>query len=63
MGGLWQLSETATGGTHIHFENEGRLILPVPRLMRVVVKPIATQRFMDILDVYIENLKETMATF
>ena len=63
MGGLWQLSETATGGTHIHFENEGKLILPVPRLMRMVVKPIATQRFMDMLDVYIDNLKETMATF
>ena len=63
MGGLWQLSETESGGTHIHFENDGKLILPVPRLMRVVVKPIATQRFMDMLDVYIENLKQTMATF
>jgi len=62
MGGFWQL--TADGnGTHIYFENDGRLILPVPRLARMVVKPIATQRFMDMLDVYIDNLKQTMAMF
>ena len=60
MGGLWQLT-AQENGTHIHFENDGKLIFPVPRLARMVVKPIATKRFMDMLDRYIDNLKDTMA--
>lgn len=62
MGGLWQLT-TSNQGTHIHFENDGKLIFPVPRLARVIVKPIATQRFMAMLDTYIANLQQTMAGF
>ena len=61
MGGLWRLTADEKG-THIHFENDGKLIFPVPRMARMVVKPIATQRFMAMLDAYIENLKQTMAT-
>ena len=61
MGGLWHLTAQEKG-THIHFENDGKLMFPVPRLSRLVVKPIATQRFMAMLDVYIDNLKQSFAT-
>jgi len=61
MGGLWRLTAKEKG-THIHFENDGKLIFPVPRMARMVVKPIATQRFLAMLDVYIDNLKQTFST-
>ena len=61
MGGMWRLTAKEKG-THIHFENDGKLIFPVPRLAQIVVKPIATQRFLAMLDTYIDNLKQSFST-
>ena len=58
--GCWELSEKG-GGTQVHFENEGHIELPLPRLAKRLVKPFVLSKFQELFDRYIENLKQTFS--
>lgn len=59
--GCWELSSEGSG-TRVHFENEGQLRLPLPRLAKRLVKPFVGKKFQELFDVYISNLQRTFAT-
>ena len=58
--GCWELS-TKNGKTQVHFENEGHLELPFPRLTKKLVKPFVSAKFRELFDMYIENLQQTFS--
>ncbi|MEC7984329.1 MAG: SRPBCC domain-containing protein [Myxococcota bacterium] len=58
--GCWQL-HTEGEGTRIHFENDGHIQLPIPRLAKRLVKPFVSRTFQELCDIYIANLQQTFA--
>ena len=60
--GCWELRKEGNK-THVHFENEGYLELPLPRLTKRLVKPFVEKQFQTLLDEYIANLQRTFDSF
>ena len=60
--GCWELRKQGNK-THVHFENEGYLELPLPRLTKRLVKPFVEKQFQTLLDEYIANLQRTFDSF
>ena len=56
--GCWELHREGEG-TRVHFENEGHLQLPLPRLTKRLVKPFVLHKFQELFDAYIANLQDT----
>lgn len=56
--GCWQLHVEGSQ-VHVHFENEGHLQLPLPRLSRRLVQPFVLKQFEDLINQYIVNLQQT----
>jgi len=56
--GCWELC-SEEGKTRVHFENEGHLQLPLPRLTKRLVKPFVLNKFQELFDVYIANIQQT----
>lgn len=60
VSGKWELAEV-TAGTHISFKTKVELTLPFPRLLKLVISPIAKLEFTGMVDTYLNNLKKTWA--
>ena len=58
--GCWELYREGER-TRVHFENEGHLQLPLPRLTKKLVRPFVLNKFQELFDVYIANLKQTFS--
>ena len=56
--GCWELHSEG-GRTRVHFENEGHLQLPLPRLTKKIVRPFVLNKFQELFDIYIGNLQRT----
>lgn len=56
--GCWELRSDGAG-TQVHFENEGHLRLPLPRLAKKLIKPFVSNKFEELFDAYIANLQQT----
>ena len=56
--GCWELRREGNR-TLVHFENEGQLQLPFPRLAKKLVKPFVSKKFRELFDIYIANLQRT----
>ena len=58
--GCWELSRQGAQ-TLVHFENEGHLQLPLPRLSKRLVRPFVLHQFQELFDIYIANLQHTFS--
>jgi hypothetical protein len=57
--GHWQLTPQGSS-TRVHFEAEGIMTLPLPKLARIVIAPVVKKEFSAMTDTYIKNLKKTL---
>ena len=58
--GCWKLSQEGEG-TRVHFENEGHIELPLPRLAKRLVKPFVLGKLQELFGIYVSNLKKTFS--
>lgn len=58
--GCWELQAT-DNGTRIHFENEGHVELPFPRVTRRLVTAFVERQFEQLLEEYIVNLQRSFS--
>ena len=58
--GRWKLLGF-NGDTNIDFYTHGKLTVPLPGFLKMVVRPVVTGEFNSLVDQYIENLKKTFA--
>lgn len=58
--GCWEITQEGNR-TRVHFENEGHLELPLPRLARRLITPFVLNQFNELMDVYLANLQRTFA--
>lgn len=58
--GCWELSQEGNR-VRVHFENEGHLELPLPRLSRRLIQPFVLRQFEDLIEGYIANLQQTFS--
>lgn len=56
VGGHWQLKAHPGGGTDIALAIQGRLDVPLPGLMKMVVVPVVESEFEKLVEQYIDNL-------
>lgn len=61
VNGAWQLS-SVKGGTQCEFRTHGELELEIPRLLKMAVAPIAKHEFNALVDQYVGNLKNALAS-
>ena len=57
IGGSWKITE-ARKGTDIVFKVDGKVTVPVPGLMKMVVSPVVQGEFEKLVETYIGNLIE-----
>ncbi|MBF0101604.1 MAG: SRPBCC family protein [Desulfobacterales bacterium] len=56
--GSWNIKQQDSG-THIDFNTQGKLTIPLPALVKFIGAPIVEKEFNRLVDHYIENLKQT----
>lgn len=57
--GHWRLSAQGQG-THIEFETQGELEVPIPMLLRAAAKPIVQGLFQNQVNGYLKNIKAAL---
>jgi len=60
VSGDWTLTENDEG-THIVFNSEAEMTLPLPGLLKLAISPVVKHEFTSMVDTYVENLKNTFS--
>ena len=56
VGGSWKISDNKGKSTKLVLKTEGKVDVPVPALMKLVVEPVVASEFEKLVEKYIANL-------
>lgn len=59
VSGSWHLSEDGEG-THIAFQSEAEVSLPLPSILKLAISPVVKHEFNSLVEIYTDNLKKTL---
>jgi len=57
--GYWEITPIDDHRTRVHFHTHGKIKLPLPSLLKLILTPLILAEFSNQVDKYIENLKKT----
>lgn len=58
--GSWKIKSNKDKTTHLTFYSKGKLTLPLPKLVKMIVSPIVVREFTSLVDKYLKNLKKSI---
>jgi len=60
--GSWKIKSNKDKTAHLTFYSKGKLTLPLPGLIKMLVSPLVVREFSGLVDKYLKNLKKAMSS-
>lgn len=59
--GSWKIKSNKDKTTHLTFYSKGKITLPLPGLIKMIVSPLVVREFTSLVGKYLKNLKKALS--